>query len=175
MAQGCVGGDTVPGRTAQPDTSRVWKRDDGTRSGLQDAVNRTRDELRRSALEGQEPPPRTELQAPEIDHAAIRTDLAGNSDAATQTDLAPNSDATIRTNVDTEAESAALGLHPFFQGLLEALPEPGTNWPPVKREQWLETARNIFTLIYGDPSGQGEGTLSLQRGALVTERQSESL
>ena len=42
-------------------------------------------------------------------------------------------------------------LHPFFQGLLDALPEPGTEWPVAKREQWLETARNIFALMYGDP------------------------
>ncbi len=41
-------------------------------------------------------------------------------------------------------------LHPFFQGLIEALPPPGADWPLAKREQWLETARNIFGLIYGD-------------------------
>ncbi len=43
-------------------------------------------------------------------------------------------------------------LHPFFQGLLEALPEPGSEWPRAKREQWLETARNIFALLYVDPA-----------------------
>ena len=43
-------------------------------------------------------------------------------------------------------------LHPFFQGLFEALPEPGTDWPIAKREQWLETARNIFGLMYVDPA-----------------------
>ena len=40
------------------------------------------------------------------------------------------------------------GLHPFFQGLLDSLPAPGAEWPPAKREQWLETARNIFALLY---------------------------
>lgn len=43
-------------------------------------------------------------------------------------------------------------LHPFFQGLFESLPEPGTDWPAAKREQWLETARNIFGLMYADPA-----------------------
>ncbi len=43
-------------------------------------------------------------------------------------------------------------LHPFFQGLLEALPAPGSDWPLAKREQWLETARNIFGLMYGEPA-----------------------
>jgi len=41
-------------------------------------------------------------------------------------------------------------LHPFFHGLLDALPEPGSNWPQTQREQWLETARNIFALLYAD-------------------------
>jgi len=42
-------------------------------------------------------------------------------------------------------------LHPFLQGLLDALPEPGADWPTAKREQWLETARSIFALMYDDP------------------------
>src|SRR3972149_3102577 len=42
-------------------------------------------------------------------------------------------------------------LHPFFRGLLETLPDPGADWPRAQREQWLETARNIFALIYKDP------------------------
>src|SRR5512141_1228650 len=41
-------------------------------------------------------------------------------------------------------------LHPFLQGLLDALPAPGTDWPAAKREQWLETARSIFALMYED-------------------------
>lgn len=50
----------------------------------------------------------------------------------------------------TGPASALLGLHPFFRGLLESLPEPGTAWPQVQRDQWLETARHIFALIYTD-------------------------
>jgi hypothetical protein len=41
-------------------------------------------------------------------------------------------------------------LHPFFRGLLDTLPEPGANWPQPEREQWLETARHIFALLYSD-------------------------
>jgi hypothetical protein len=41
-------------------------------------------------------------------------------------------------------------MHPFLQGLLDALPEPGADWPVAKREQWLETARSIFALMYDD-------------------------
>ena len=42
-------------------------------------------------------------------------------------------------------------LHPFFRGLLEALPEPGLEWASANRERWLETARNIFALLYHEP------------------------
>jgi hypothetical protein len=46
------------------------------------------------------------------------------------------------------------GLHPFFRGLLETLPDPGADWPRAQREQWLETARNIFALLYQDSEEQ---------------------
>jgi hypothetical protein len=45
-------------------------------------------------------------------------------------------------------------LHPFFRGLLDILPEPGAHWPPDQRERWLETARNIFFLLYQDSGGE---------------------
>jgi hypothetical protein len=45
-------------------------------------------------------------------------------------------------------------LHPFFRGLLDLLPEPGASWPQAKREQWLETARSIFNLLYEDAGDQ---------------------
>ena len=51
----------------------------------------------------------------------------------------------------TGDRSALAALHPFFRGLLETLPDPGADWPRAQREQWLETARNIFALIYKDP------------------------
>ena len=49
-------------------------------------------------------------------------------------------------------------LHPFFRGLLETLPHPGADWPRMEREQWLETARNIFALIYKDAALKPEQT-----------------
>lgn len=47
-------------------------------------------------------------------------------------------------------------LHPFFRGLLETLPEVGTDWSTPEREQWLETARNIFGLLYREPNRDRE-------------------
>jgi hypothetical protein len=44
--------------------------------------------------------------------------------------------------------------HPFTEGLLRTLPDPDseTEWPLEKRVKWLQTAANIFDLIY-----KGEG------------------
>jgi len=53
-------------------------------------------------------------------------------------------------------KSISAGLHPFFRGLLDTLPDPGADWPRAQREQWLETARNIFALIYPDPGEERE-------------------
>lgn len=39
-------------------------------------------------------------------------------------------------------------LHPFIQGLLGTLPAPDSVWPQDERTKWLETAQNIFGLIY---------------------------
>lgn len=44
-------------------------------------------------------------------------------------------------------------LHPFIEGLLSKLPEPETEWPVQDRARWLQTAANIFSLMY---KGDGE-------------------
>lgn len=40
----------------------------------------------------------------------------------------------------------------FIRGLLVTLPGPESDWPSAARVKWLQTAANIFDLIY-----QGEG------------------
>src|SRR3546814_3404924 len=42
-------------------------------------------------------------------------------------------------------------LHPFIRGLLDKLPEPETEWAmhgTAGRIKWLQTAANIFDMIY---------------------------
>ena len=46
--------------------------------------------------------------------------------------------------------------HPFIVGLLDTLPAPVTVWPKPDRQKWLQTAENIFSLIYED-DGEPEG------------------
>jgi hypothetical protein len=48
------------------------------------------------------------------------------------------------------------GLHPFIQGLLLTLPEPGTPWSEDKQQQWLSTAKQIFGLLYPRSDDYGE-------------------
>ena len=47
--------------------------------------------------------------------------------------------------------------HPFIQGLLQTLPEPGTLWTVEGRAAWLLAAAQNFTLIY-----KGEGKIDVQ-------------
>lgn len=44
-------------------------------------------------------------------------------------------------------------LHPFIQGLLKTLPKPETEWKVADRAKWLQTAANIFDLIYKGDGG----------------------
>jgi len=39
-------------------------------------------------------------------------------------------------------------LHPFIQGLLETLPQPGADWSANERADWLNAAATMFKLIY---------------------------
>jgi hypothetical protein len=51
------------------------------------------------------------------------------------------------------AEQNASGRHPFIQGLLDTLPEPGTNWAVEGRAKWLMAAAHNFDLIYMGAGG----------------------
>jgi hypothetical protein len=46
--------------------------------------------------------------------------------------------------------------HPFIEGLLQTLPEPGTLWTVEGRAAWLLAAAQNFTLIY-----KGEGKIDV--------------
>jgi hypothetical protein len=47
--------------------------------------------------------------------------------------------------------------HPFIEGLLKTLPEPEEDWPVAGRVKWLQTAANIFDLIY-----KGDGGIKIE-------------
>lgn len=51
------------------------------------------------------------------------------------------------------------GYHPFVEGLLQTMPEPGTLWTIEGRAAWLEAAATTFKLIY---KGDGKITVTAQ-------------
>ena len=55
--------------------------------------------------------------------------------------------------------------HPFIEGLLQTLPEPGTLWTIEGRAAWLQAAAQNFTLIY-----QGEGKIDVKAEAGPTKQ-----
>lgn len=61
--------------------------------------------------------------------------------------LAVQEPARIRSGGGGADEPPAL-LNPFVQGLLAKLPEPEGEWTVGDRAKWLQTAANIFDLIY---------------------------
>jgi hypothetical protein len=48
----------------------------------------------------------------------------------------------------TPVQSPKRALHPFIEGLLLTLPEPGEKWDALDQANWLEAAAKIFRLIY---------------------------
>jgi hypothetical protein len=50
--------------------------------------------------------------------------------------------------------------HPFIQGLLKELPDPGSDWPHAKRIKWLRLAASAFDMIY-----EGEGSIEIKESS----------
>lgn len=61
-------------------------------------------------------------------------------------------------------------LHPFIQGLLKTLPDPEgePEWPLAQRVKWLQTAANIFDLIY-----KGDGGIEVRSAIADRSRRPE--
>jgi hypothetical protein len=70
-----------------------------------------------------------------------------STDTAAPVHVAPRPDA-------YQGAPPRAGLHPFIDGLLMTLPATGEAWPTGDRAKWLQTAANIFDLIYAGGGGQ---------------------
>jgi hypothetical protein len=64
----------------------------------------------------------------------------------------------------TIAATAAKLFHPFIQGLLDTLPEPGTNWRLEGRAKWLQAAAYNFDLIYKGGDGEIKISALIEKG-----------
>jgi hypothetical protein len=66
-------------------------------------------------------------------------------------------------------------LHPFFQGLLQELPDPGTAWPEEDQKKWLEGWKVAFGFVYKTPkASQVTAEHPLSRDSAVEARTSQS-
>jgi len=55
---------------------------------------------------------------------------------------------------------------PLIQGLFSKLPQPETEWPLAARQKWLQTAANIFDLMYApNQSDAGELAIRVERSS----------
>jgi hypothetical protein len=58
------------------------------------------------------------------------------------------------------------GTDPLIQGLFSKLPEPESEWPLAARQKWLQTAANIFDLMYAPHQADaGELAIRVERSA----------
>jgi hypothetical protein len=69
------------------------------------------------------------------------------------------------------AEPKLRGRHPFIQGLLDTLPEPGTNWGVEGRAKWLMAAAHNFDLIYMGAGGEVQITAKPSENKPRTDKQ----
>jgi hypothetical protein len=70
---------------------------------------------------------------------------------------APVDPAPDQSNGRSGGGNGSGGYHPFVEGLLQTLPEPGTLWTIEGRAAWLETAATAFKLIY-----KGDGKITVE-------------
>src|ERR1700745_1918836 len=70
------------------------------------------------------------------------------------------------------SRQSADGTDQLIQGLFSKLPEPSGEWPLPARQKWLQTAANIFDLMYAPGEADaGEGVIRVER---TSARQAEA-
>ena len=85
-----------------------------------------------------------------------------------------NTDDPIVKEQKTDPSKGVPGnLHPFVQGLINKLPQPESEWSFKDRAKWLNTAANIFDLMYtsNEPDGL---SVTLKGSTLSVDREGSS-
>jgi hypothetical protein len=57
----------------------------------------------------------------------------------------------------THSPPPSSGQHPLIRGLIQSLPEAGSEWPQRARNAWVKAALANFDLVYELPPGDREG------------------
>jgi len=69
---------------------------------------------------------------------------------------------TASDEISERANSRIRQFHPFVEGLLQQLPDAGAEWPKESRGLWLQTAANIFDLMYRPATGDEQLQVSVK-------------
>lgn len=98
---------------------------------------------------------RSAKEAGFFDYGAERLVLPSLKGAATpKTDPLPNGGQVSPPDQRKQREANEQEAHhPFIQGLLQKLPKPDSEWDIESRKKWLQTAANIFDLMYTSSDG----------------------
>jgi hypothetical protein len=96
-------------------------------------------------------------------------ELDRNPDQRPERNYDRGADQVPATAVQLTSRKSAEGTDPLIQGLFSKLPEPSTEWPLPARQKWLQTAANIFDLMY--PPGEADaGELAIRVERTSTTR-----
>ena len=79
-----------------------------------------------------------------------------------------DADTTAPLSVPSPRATEGPKLHPFVQGLIDALPAPESTWTIEGRAKWLQAAANNFDLMY-----KGNGTITISAKAEHDESKKE--
>lgn len=76
--------------------------------------------------------------------------------------LAPIEEVARPDPLPSTTASPVKQFHPFVEGLLQKLPVPEAEWPLNERRKWLQTAANVFDLMYTVPAEESEKSITIQ-------------
>ena len=93
---------------------------------------------------------------------AVRVERAEEVEAPDKTSE-PDKPCGARSGFD----SGGKHYHPFIKGLLDALPDPGVDWPHRERAKWLRLAASAFDFVY-KADGEGEIEIKEVRASTAT-------
>ena len=79
------------------------------------------------------------------------------SNGPSEAKVSPQPEATVPSRTQSEA-------HPLLDGLFREIPKPGDEWSLTAQARWLQTAANVFGLLY--PEKEPSGHIAVELKAL---------
>jgi hypothetical protein len=87
------------------------------------------------------------------DRLTLPEGIVLNTTSVSADNVAGSSRPPQRAPAETAAPSERVsGTHPLITELVRTLPEPSAEWANAERQEWLETLRHIFNIVYKQPA-----------------------